>query len=204
MPTRVIRTIGEWEAERAAWEEIYTSGHHTPFQRYEWLSGWWAYAGAGKLHIIEVDDDAGRALGFAPFFLRKRYYGWPLPHLAFIGTKRADYLDFLVRDGAEAVFFRELFHALQRADRPLVLVDLRDVPESSANIPWVEREAGRQAWFCVTDRCTVCVACRLPADWRTFLRSLSVRNQRHVRYDRRNLARRCTAAFRDCRAPQDV
>jgi CelD/BcsL family acetyltransferase involved in cellulose biosynthesis len=200
MRIEVIRQLEQWDAQRAMWEEIDAAGERqTPFQSFAWLTGWWKYAGGGQLHIIRVDDDAGRTIGFAPFFLRKHYYGWPIAHLALIGTKRADYLDFLVRAGCEDAFFGALFSALDQRDRPFAFVDLRDVPERSASLPFLLREAGRRSWFCTMDGRSICVAAPLPPDWRTFLNRLGTRARKDVDYDRRYLARHFLVEVRDCR-----
>lgn len=202
MPTHVIRRLDEWEAQRSLWEEIHAEGeHHTPFQSFGWAASWWRHSGDGELYIIRVDDPAGATVGFAPLYLRKKYYGRALPHLALIGTKRADYLDVLVRDESRAVFVQELFGALQGDDRPFAFVDLRDVPERSPNVPYILREAQRRQWLCTVDGRSLCVGVQLPSDWDAYVRRLSKRMRKHLRYDRNYLERHFTTVeVRDCRS----
>ncbi|HEY9515394.1 MAG TPA: GNAT family N-acetyltransferase [Gemmatimonadaceae bacterium] len=205
MPIEIIRQLEQWEAQRAVWEEIDAAGeHHTPFQSFTWLTGWWKYAADGELYIIRVSDTTGRTIGFAPFFLRKQYYGWPLTHLALIGTKRADYLDFLVRSGSEDVFFTTLFDVLHDPERPFACIDLRDVRDRSPSVPFLLREVGKRSWFCTMDGRSICVAAPLPPDWGTFLNRLGKRARKDVDYDRRYLARHFAVEIRDCRTPPAV
>src|SRR5438105_559561 len=103
MSVKLVSSESELESLRDSWREIYHSNaNHSPFQTWEWNFTWWKHFGSpGKLRLLLVEED-GKPIGIAPLFHSNRYLGWPLPHLAFIGRKRSDYLDFLVRDGKQA------------------------------------------------------------------------------------------------------
>jgi hypothetical protein len=125
MPFRIITNALEFESLQPVWDELYCSNpNHTPYQSWEWNFSWWLHLGqTDGLYLIVVEDNE-RALGIAPFVRRAKFWGWPLPHLCFLGQKRTDYLDFLVRAGAEPIFFRELRESLKSALHDWKFVEL--------------------------------------------------------------------------------
>lgn len=197
MAIRLVTAFEEFSALRPAWDELFQANpSHTPYQSWEWNFTWWKYFGPpGRLRLLLAEED-GRLIGIAPFFLRKRFYGWPLPHLGFIGQKRTDYLDFVVRPGSEAIFFQQLFTHLQENKSEWLFVELKDVPDTSTNLPYFFQEVGKYFPVLSWEAQRVCVTVPLTADWGSFLDTLSKRTRKDVGYDRRFLEKNFTVNFK--------
>src|SRR5579859_4557090 len=136
MSVRLITSEAEFESLKTQWQELANANpNHTPFQSWEWNFAWWRHLGQpGSLRLLLVEED-GHLLGLAPLRSSSRYEGAPLRHLTLISRKRADYLDFLVRPGAEENFFRQLFAHLREQAPAERLLELRDIPATSSNLP---------------------------------------------------------------------
>lgn len=197
MPFRLITTTQQFESLRPVWEELYLSNaNHTPYQSWEWNFAWWRHFGAKEaLCLILIEDHDGVA-GIAPFARRTRFLGWPLPHLGFIGQKRTDYLDFIVRAGAEPVFFRELRECLQSLQQNWQFVELKDMPETSTNWPHLFREISAAFPVFELDLQRVCVTIPLTRDWESFLQTLGKRTRKDVGYDRRYFEKNFSSEFK--------
>jgi len=144
MSIRIVDSEEEFSALKLAWQELYDSNaNHSPYQSWDWNHTWWKHFGApGRLRLFLAEEE-GRLIGIAPFQLVPRFYGWPLTHLAFIARKRSDYLDFIIRPGMEAVFFQQLFAHLREIGAEWRLLELRDIPGTSTNLPHLLREGIR-------------------------------------------------------------
>ncbi len=191
MPIKLIQNKLDWRSQAADWEAVFAANaNHTPFQSYEWLSTWWDFLGDGRLYILRVEKDDGSVAGFAPFFLRKKFYGLPLKYLAFIGVKRTDYLDFLVRSGDEDFFFHEVFHFLSEKSRAFSFIELKDIPDTSTNLPFLVKYIGGYFPVYAMESSRICVTLPLPGEWDDFLARLGKRTRKDVGYDRRYIAKR--------------
>jgi CelD/BcsL family acetyltransferase involved in cellulose biosynthesis len=191
MPVKLIQNVDEWHAQKDDWDAIYkSSSNHTPFQTYEWLSTWWQHLGDGQLYIPRAEKEDGTLLGFAPFFIRKKYYGFPIKHLAFIGVKRTDYLDFLVKKGEEEAFFAELFVFLSEKSKAFSFIEIKDMPDSSKNLPFLVKQIGSYFPIYAMESSRVCVTLPLPGEWEEFLGQLGKRTRKDIGYDRRYIAKR--------------
>lgn len=190
MCVRIVTSDQELESLRQPWNELlHSNPNHTPFQSWEWNYAWWRSFGVpGRLRLFIVED-AGQIVGIAPFFLATHYRGWPLRHLAFLACKRSDYLDFIVRAGAEPLFFDELFAHLQSADaRPGGhLISLRELREASTNRLPMLRAGGRLFSRCDVRSAEPCVVIELPASWERFLASLGRQTRKSVGRCRKHL-----------------
>ncbi len=205
MPIELIDNVDDWKRHREKWEQVYAANpNHTPYQSYEWLTAWWQYLGDGELFIVHIQDDEGESLGFAPFFLRKTYLGLPLRNLAFIGVKRTDYLDFIVHKGREDEFFNKLFPWLYEQRKRFSFIELKDVPDTSSNLPFLFSLAGRYFPVFAVESDRICVTIPLPQDWDSFLARLGKRTRRDVGYDRRYLAKRYETELVEYRNGEDV
>ena len=73
------------------------SGINHPFLTHQWVRTWWECFGAGgKLHVLLVKD-GDDVIAIAPLMLtRRKFYGWPLRWLEFIGNVHTPRCDFLV------------------------------------------------------------------------------------------------------------
>ena len=190
MSVRVLTTEAEFEALQESWDELFHSNpNHSPYQSWRWNYTWWQHFGKpGRLRLL-VAEENGRLIGIAPFCVRSRFRGWPLKHLSFIARKRAEYLDFIVRSGCEAAFFRELCEFLRAEPRGWRFIELRDFSEQSSNLPFLLREIGRTFPALSLESTEICVTLPLPSTWDAFVATLGKRVRKDVGYDRRYLAK---------------
>jgi CelD/BcsL family acetyltransferase involved in cellulose biosynthesis len=205
MFVRVITQDGDFSAMQPAWEELFLCNpSHRPYQSWEWNFTWWKHHGsAGDLRLIVVEDD-GRLLGVAPLYLARRFRGIPLRHLRFIAHKRADYLDFLVRPGFETTFFRELFRHLRDKRRGWQFLEVRDLPDNSPNLPFVQREAAETPSLLHLEPGEQCVTLPLMSTFEEHLAGLSKRFRKDVGYYRRSFERNFASEFRAVSAPSEI
>ncbi|KAA3612254.1 MAG: GNAT family N-acetyltransferase [Calditrichaeota bacterium] len=191
MSVQLIQNLADWKAQKADWNTVFeASTNHTPFQSFEWLSTWWQYLGDGQLYILRVEKEDGKAVGFAPFFIRSKFYGVPIKHLSFIGVKRTDYLDFIIEEGEESCFFSKLFHFLSEKSRAFSFIELKDIPDTSKNIPFLTKYIGEYFPVYAMESSRICVTLPLPGEWDSFLARLGKRTRKDVGYDRRYIAKR--------------
>ena len=205
MSVSLISRVEDWCRERDAWGEVYASNsNHTPFQCFEWQEAWWRSFGNGHLYILRIDDGNGVVLGYAPLYLRGKYFGFPLRHLSFIGDKRTDYLDFLVRADSEAPFFEQLFSYLAACKKDFSFIELRDLPESSSNHPSLVSAVSRHFSRQFQEVNVSCVVVPLMDSWAEQLATLSKRARKDVSYDRRFFARHHQVRFAEYRDMRDI
>ena len=197
MSIRVVTSQKEFTELKPAWENLFQSNpNHTPYQSWEWNFTWWKHFGAPERLRLFVAEEDGKLIGIAPFFLRKRFYGWPLPHLGFIGQKRTDYLDFVVRAGSETNFFQQLFKYLQENRSEWMFVELKDVPDTSTNLPFFYQEVGKVFPVLGWEAQRLCVTVPLTNDWESFLNTLGKRTRKDVGYDRRFFEKNVASEFK--------
>jgi CelD/BcsL family acetyltransferase involved in cellulose biosynthesis len=205
MSVKVMTSETQFEALRAPWGELFASSpNHTPFQSWEWNFTWWKHFGkAGALHLLVVEQD-GQLIGIAPLFLRPRYHGWPLRHLAFIASKRSDYLDFIVRGGMEAVFFHELFAHLREHASGWGFLELRDFPETSANLPHLLRESLGAFTVVGVEAAEMCVTVPLPETYDDYLATLGKNSRRNALRYRKQLEKDFAVRWHTPTEPTDI
>jgi CelD/BcsL family acetyltransferase involved in cellulose biosynthesis len=205
MSVRVITQDGDFSALQASWNELFVCNPgHRPYQSWEWNFTWWKHHGrAGDLRLIVVEED-GRLLGVAPLYLARRFRGLPLRHLRFIAHKRADYLDFPVRPGFETTFFRELFQHLRDELRGWRFLEIRDLPDTSPNLSFVQREATGTPSLWHLEPGEQCVTLPLTSTFEEYLASLSKRFRKDVGYYRRSFERSFASEFRAVSAPSEI
>jgi len=197
MPVRVLTKEEEFSALQSTWQELFDSNpNNSPYQSWHWNFTWWKHFGtSGALRLVLVEED-GRLIGIAPLFVARRFRGLPLKHLTFISHKRTDYLDFIVRPGNEAGFFRQLFEFLVSGPREWLFVELKDFSERSTNLLPLLRESARAFPALSLESVQLCVTVELARSWDEFVATLGKRVRKDVGYDRRYLAKRLAVDFR--------
>lgn len=205
MSIRVVTSEAEFESLKLQWQELFRSNpNHTPFQSWEWNFAWWKHCGTpGQLRLLIVEED-GRAVGIAPFCVNPRYEGAPLRHLAFISRKRADYLDFIVAPGAEANFFREVFAFLHEHASEWPLLELRDFPENSVNLPYLLQAGSGSFAYLSLQRAENCATLVLPSTWEDYLALLGKNSRRNVGRYRRHLTEKFAVSWKAPSSPEEI
>jgi CelD/BcsL family acetyltransferase involved in cellulose biosynthesis len=197
MPVRVLTKEEEFGALQSSWQELFDSNpNNSPYQSWHWNFTWWKHFGtSGALRLILVEED-GRLIGIAPLFVARRFRGLPLKHLTFIAHKRTDYLDFIVRPGSEASFFRQLFEFLASGPREWHFIELKDFRERSTNLLPLLQECARAFPALSLESVQLCVTVALTPGWDEFVATLGKRVRKDVGYDRRYLAKHLAVDFR--------
>ena len=182
----------EWLGERAFqrlgadWNHLLAkSCSDTLFLTWEWQESWWRHFGSqlgGRLRVMTARDATGRLLGIAPLFERTEHVrGIPIRALRLIGdgSGDGDDLDLIVRKGhlsrVTCAFLRELD---RRSDWDVLR--LRPVPETSPTLRAIRRAAAVVGWL---ERCDKlgCTESPLPGSWEEFLGRLPARFRSRVR-----------------------
>lgn len=202
MSLRIIAGESEFSALQPAWRELFLSNSsHGPYQSWEWNYSWWRHHGdAADLRLMLVEEQ-GRLIGIAPLQFVRRFRGLPLRHLQFIAHKRANYTDFVVRPGFEAVFFRQLFAQLQDGRRNWDFLEIRDLPAASPNLPFIREQGARSPLLLHAEPGETCVTLPLAATLAEFLERLSKHFRKDLRYYRRSFERSFTCEFRAVSEP---
>lgn len=80
------------------WDDLYRCAIGvTPFQSWAWMYSWWEAYGTGlELRILTLRAADGLLVGLVPLMIKRRR---GVSRLLFIGTRRNDYQDILVRQG---------------------------------------------------------------------------------------------------------
>jgi CelD/BcsL family acetyltransferase involved in cellulose biosynthesis len=185
MTVKIIQTDEEFAALEPVWDELFeANANHTPYQSWRWTAAWWRHFGTpGDLRLLVAEED-GRVIGIAPLRLKRRLHGFRFRHLEVISSKRADYLDFLVRPGHETAFFRQVMDVLS-SSADSRFFELRDVRESSSNVSALVPQALRASRILALKVSQTCVSVPLPQSWETFLGTVSKRTRMDIGYDRR-------------------
>jgi CelD/BcsL family acetyltransferase involved in cellulose biosynthesis len=107
------------------WDElIESSNQRSYFMRWRWNYLWWSHLAPAdaELRIVECRDDAGRLVGLAPLYLRRRraFRIIPIRELVFLGTgvrlKTSDHLNVVTRCGYEESASQSMAAALAERD----------------------------------------------------------------------------------------
>lgn len=193
MTTDIITDGAGLEPLRSEWNALaMATPSATPFLTWEWLTTWWRHVGAGsELFVVTVRDDRG-LVAIAPWF-RKRT--WALnSRLQFLGTGGAgsDYLDVIVRPGAEDQAVEGIAGALSGTTSTLHLDHL---PASSMS----ERLAhalGRTGWTPLQSSPDVCPFIGLSGHtFDSYLGTLGASHRANFRRRLRELQRRFVVSF---------
>jgi CelD/BcsL family acetyltransferase involved in cellulose biosynthesis len=202
---RVVTSEAEFDALKPLWQELFRSNpNHTPFQSWEWNFAWWKHFGkAGQLRLLIVEQD-GQSVGIAPFRINLRYEGAPLRHLAFISRKRADYLDFIVTPGTESLFFTELFAFLHERKSEYPMLELREFPENSVNLPYLLQSGTGSFPYLSLQRAENCATLMLPSKWEEYLALLGKSARRNVGRYRRRLTEEFAMSWKAPEAAEEI
>jgi CelD/BcsL family acetyltransferase involved in cellulose biosynthesis len=178
-----------WQEPR---ESFYTPH---PFVTPHWLEAWWKSFGADDELFLRAVIRDGELIGVAPLRIHE--------HVArFIGSADVcDYLDFIVKPGAEEDFFKAVLDGLKGLNiQTLELECLR--PDSTVIkhlIPSLQRVGGVVE---VTDT-DVTLEMQLPVSWDAYLLSLTTHQRHEIGRKLRRLEESGAIRF-DIKPPREV
>lgn len=184
-PARFAAIRGEWT------ELLQNSDSDNLFLTWEWLHTWWRHLGAGRKLTILMLRSGRKLIALAPLVERPRQL-WSLhlwPSLEFLGSGDvgSDYLDVIVRRGAEhdarTAFARD-WHA-----RALMLHLSRATNERSTVLQ-IMADLRRRGWTPRVARTDLCPFIPLAGEtWSSYLQKLGASHRYNFRRRMRNLER---------------
>jgi CelD/BcsL family acetyltransferase involved in cellulose biosynthesis len=182
----------ELEAIGREWDQLVEdSDQRAFFLRWAWNRHWWRILRPpdSQLFILTCRDERETLVGLAPVYLRQRRTAG-IPHvreLLFLGTgiyaQTSEYLDIVSRRGWERVVAEAIVGHLERSNDWDILC-LREVPASSAILPYVLSALGQDARIEVCNRS---YSIDTTVDWETFVSGLSTSARKNVFYRTRKL-----------------
>jgi CelD/BcsL family acetyltransferase involved in cellulose biosynthesis len=172
---------------RAAWNEL-TRG--VPFRSFEWLESWWRSYGQGcrkELFVLAAFDPAGLLMGLAPWYLERSAAGRAIRFLG-SGEVCSDYLTVLCRSGREEEVTLALAdwlcasQQLPAADFPSwELLDLGGADEHDVTVRRLVGHLAARGNLVHRRPRSSCWRVNLPADWETYLATLSKSHRKQIR-----------------------
>ena len=120
MEIQWIEDIGGFDNLRQEWDELLADcSSDCVFLTWEWLRTWWSHLAERRQLRIAAVRSGGKLVALAPLAVRpgsvKRLFPFRVVEFLGSGTVGSDYLDLIIRRGAEA----EALDALSRALGPL-------------------------------------------------------------------------------------
>ena len=184
MRVECVDSLARFESLRDAWRDLVAdSAMPNPFLTWEWLITWWRrLAGEGRLTLL-AGWSGGRLDLLAPFMARGREIarGKPWPRLDALGTGSvgSDYLDIVVRRGAE----REALDVLARwLQGTAMSVTLPRVDHDAARVHQVAERLAGWGWRVALVPADVSPYATLASHtWESYLGSLGREHRSNVR-----------------------
>ena len=141
-----VSDVDAFEALRQEWDELLAASDSCcVFLTWEWLYTWWKHLAEDRKLCILAVRRGSELMALAPLALRPRSLtrGCPLPVLEFLGSGfvGSDYLDFIVRKGAEDEASQALISHLAKERVPLKWTNLNG-DRTSPPMYWPAFRAG--------------------------------------------------------------
>jgi CelD/BcsL family acetyltransferase involved in cellulose biosynthesis len=152
----------------------------------EWQAAWWESYRPGQLWTLVIRDDSGRCQGLAPWF-RAEQAGERI--IGPIGGKDVtDYLDIIVRRGAEEAVFSALAAWLADHADDFDLIRLHNYPQDSPALTHLPRLLVPKDFVLTIEPEEVCPIIRLPGTFQDYVNSLDQKNRHELRRKLRRAA----------------
>jgi CelD/BcsL family acetyltransferase involved in cellulose biosynthesis len=172
---------------RAEWPDLLAdSDADQIFLTYEWQTAWWEAYLPGQIWALVVRDDNGRCQGLAPWFLAAADGQRVVSAIG--GLDVTDYLDVIIRRGAEEAVLAALAGWLSEHADAFDMIHLRNLPQDShalARLPELLEAGGFAVGIEVED---VCPIVRLPDTFQDYVASLDKKNRHELRRKLRRAA----------------
>jgi len=211
LTVELVCDLATFEALRMEWDELLmASDSRCVFLTWEWLYTWWKHLRENRLLSILAVRRGSELVALAPLALRPRSLtrGCPFPSLEFLGSGfvGSDYLDFIVRKGAENDASQALISHLAKERVPLKLSNLKRGKNVAASVL-----AGLKGWNTTEVRINTCPFISLKGmTWVSYLASLSAAHRYNFNRKWRSLNRDYDVQFHqvrtdaECREALDV
>ena len=181
-----IRDVQQWDEVAQVWDCL---AWGNPFRGRAWLRSWWnAYSHGQQLLILQVNNNEGDIIGFAPWYIERSLSQGQVVRFLGSGEVCSDYLGILatpeyVSQVAEALA-RWLTYQEGNGQGPVCDWDLLDLSGVDAVDPGMQRLAehltntGNHVHIRPGDRCW---RIELPDSWDEYLKRLSKSHRKQVR-----------------------
>ncbi len=189
---RQITDLGQFASLREDWGELLRdSASDCVFLTWEWLFTWWRHLSAGRRLALLTVRENGRLTAIAPFAQRAPNLARFLPSrsIEFLGsgTVGSDYLDVVVRRGAEPSAVPLIADWLCRGKMVLTLSQLNARSAAFA----VAEVARREGWSVSAEKTNVCPYIDLTGlSWESYLATRSANQRYNFGRQFRNLQKR--------------
>lgn len=199
MYVEVIDTINRLEAVSEEWNAVLASSRaDTIFLTSDWLISWWkGYQPAGRLLCLSVRDKKGRAVGFAPLFLKNRKKrGIKYRALIFLGdgTNDSEYLDIFCAEGYEHIVLPLLLDWIANNRGLWDVCEWNVIPKDSYSLHFIKEWILSQKGYHFT-KPYECSHVQLPDSYDKYLQLLSKKHRQNVRYYRKRAESRSQAQY---------
>ena len=210
MYVKKIDNVLGFERLADKWQSLQShSDQRNVFLTYEWLRGWWEFAGDGKqLYLLTVEDDDGEMVGLAPFMItQKRLFGvTSIRQVTFLGTGAAssDHLDILSRSGQEGKVAKAICAYLRQHHAEWDGLHLTDLPQESITLDILRREFANDYMWIEEEGATCPYLPIIIDSWESYLENKSKRARRSIRYNLRRFENKLNGRFVLCETEPQV
>ena len=194
MYIRLVDNIHDFAALDRQWDELLgKSAQPDIFLTHEWLYTWWEfYHGKGRLCILLCYDHDGQLAGILPAYTRESRICPKAGVLKFLGSEHvtSDFLSCIAAAGKERLVYDAIFWHLQSDRKLWDVMELANVESGASFDRYIREWRLPGATVRVADAALKCPYIELPGDWETFIKSLSFKARKKIRYFRNALAKK--------------
>ena len=193
-----------FKALRDEWNRLLVlSGSNSVFLTWEWLYTWWNHFNSCRqLFILEIRDESKALVGIAPLLIKEnKILGFfKVRVLQYLGSEigGSDFLDFIVLPEKKEEVLDAIQVYLMNNAACWDGIQFMDVLDASSTVPWLERMAKSQRYSFHKDLSQSCPYLKLPKNFESFLKRLSPRTRRNLRYANRRLKRDFGVTILEC------